>query len=45
VTTIRFRHAAFGPILEDHRKGVTTGWNHIHEQARQRAERKTRSGR
>jgi uncharacterized protein YndB with AHSA1/START domain len=38
-TLINFRHSAFGLIQEDHRKGVTTGWNSIHEQARQRAER------
>jgi uncharacterized protein YndB with AHSA1/START domain len=39
-TLIKFHHSAFGLIDEEHRKGVTTGWNHIHEQARQRAERK-----
>ena len=38
-TLIQFHHSAFGLIQEDHKKGVTTGWNHIHEQARQRAER------
>jgi uncharacterized protein YndB with AHSA1/START domain len=38
-TLIKFQHSAFGLIQEDHKKGVTTGWNHIHEQARQRAER------
>lgn len=38
-TLISFRHSAFGLIQEDHRKGVNTGWSHIHEQARQRAER------
>ncbi|HEY3705302.1 MAG TPA: SRPBCC domain-containing protein [Terracidiphilus sp.] len=38
-TLISFRHSAFGLIQEEHKKGVTTGWNHIHEQARQRAER------
>jgi uncharacterized protein YndB with AHSA1/START domain len=38
-TLIRFRHSGFGLIQEDHRKGVTTGWNHIHEQAKRRAER------
>src|SRR4030088_2686186 len=30
-TTIKFRHAALGLIQEDHRKGVSTGWSHIHE--------------
>jgi hypothetical protein len=38
VTIIKFRHSAFGVILDDHRKGVKTGWNHIHEQVRKRAE-------
>jgi uncharacterized protein YndB with AHSA1/START domain len=38
-TLINFRHSAFGIIQEDHRKGVTTGWNFMHEQARLRAER------
>lgn len=37
-TVIKFCHTAFGPILEDHRKGVTTGWNAIHDKVRQRAE-------
>lgn len=39
-TLIKFHHSAFGLIDDEHKKGVTTGWNHIHEQARQRAERK-----
>jgi uncharacterized protein YndB with AHSA1/START domain len=38
-TLIKFRHSAFGLITDEHKKGVTTGWNHIHEQARLRAER------
>jgi uncharacterized protein YndB with AHSA1/START domain len=38
-TLIKFHHSAFGLIDDEHKKGVTTGWNHIHEQARQRAER------
>ena len=37
-TVIKFCHAGFGLIQEDHRKGVTTGWTYIHEQARRRAE-------
>ena len=37
-TVIRLCHAAFGLIHEDHRKGVTTGWNHMLEGARRRAE-------
>ncbi|UWZ84689.1 SRPBCC family protein [Occallatibacter riparius] len=38
-TLIKFTHSAFGLIPEEHKKGVTTGWNHTHEQARLRAER------
>lgn len=38
VTVIKFRHSALGLIQEDHRKGVTGGWTHIHEQVRKRAE-------
>ena len=38
VTTIKFRHSAFGLIPEDHRKGVGGGWGHINEQIRKRAE-------
>lgn len=38
-TLIRFRHAGFGLIDEQHRKGVNTGWSYINEQVRQRAER------
>jgi len=37
-TIIKFRHSAFGVILDEHRKGVTKGWSHIHEQVRKRAE-------
>ncbi len=39
VTTIKFRHTAFGLIEDNHRRGVTGGWGHINEQIRQRAER------
>lgn len=39
VTTITFRHSAFGLIQDDHRRGVTGGWGHINEQVRRRAER------
>ena len=38
-TVIKFCHSAFGVIQEDHRKGVVSGWNHIHESVRQRAEK------
>jgi hypothetical protein len=45
-TLIKFRHAGFGIIQEDHRKGVVGGWSYIHEQARLRAEGlKTKSAR
>ncbi len=37
-TVIKFCHAGFGLIQEDHKKGVATGWSHIHEQVRARAE-------
>lgn len=40
VTTIKFRHSGFGLISDDHRKGVSTGWNYFHEQVRLRAEKK-----
>src|SRR5262244_3269638 len=38
VTIIRFHHFGFGLISEEHRAGVTTGWNHMNELARKRAE-------
>src|SRR5882672_8529228 len=37
-TLIAFHHTALGLILEEHRKGVTGGWKHIHEGVRKRAE-------
>lgn len=37
-TVIRFRHAGFGLIQDDHRNNVTKGWGYIHEQARKKAE-------
>ena len=37
-TIIKFRHSAFGLIQEEHRRGVGTGWGHINEQVRRRAE-------
>ncbi|MGA2672402.1 MAG: SRPBCC domain-containing protein [Terracidiphilus sp.] len=40
VTLIKFHHSAFGLIQDDHKKGVATGWNHILEQVRRRAEGK-----
>ena len=41
-TLIKFHHKAFGVIQEDHRKGVTSGWTHMLEGARKRAEAKKR---
>ena len=38
-TTIKFTHSGFGLIQEDHRKGVVSGWSHMHENVRKRAER------
>lgn len=41
-TLIKFCHAGFGLIQEEYKTGarsVVTGWGHIHEQLRQRAER------
>src|SRR6266404_5504001 len=37
-TTIKFHHAALGLIQDDHRKGVSSGWSHIHERVRKQAE-------
>jgi uncharacterized protein YndB with AHSA1/START domain len=37
-TLMTFRHTAFGLIPDDHRKGLTEGWNHLHESIRKRAE-------
>jgi hypothetical protein len=37
-TLIKFRHSGFGLVQEDHRKGVTGGWNYIHQKVRERAE-------
>ena len=38
VTTIKFRHAGFGLIPEEYKKNVVTGWTHMLEKARERAE-------
>jgi uncharacterized protein YndB with AHSA1/START domain len=37
-TLITFRHTAFGLIPDDHRAGLSQGWNHLHEAIRNRAE-------
>jgi uncharacterized protein YndB with AHSA1/START domain len=39
VTVIQFRHAAFGLVPDEHRKGATAGWAHMMAQTRVRAER------
>jgi hypothetical protein len=39
-TLITFRHTAFGPIDEQHRRGVQTGWNSILDRIRKHAEAK-----
>ena len=37
-TLIKFHHMALGLIIEDHRRGVSSGWSRIHERVRSRAE-------
>ncbi|MEO8126242.1 MAG: SRPBCC domain-containing protein [Bryobacteraceae bacterium] len=37
-TVIKFRHAAFGLIQDDHRQNVSKGWGSVHERVRSRAE-------
>jgi hypothetical protein len=37
-TLIKFHHAALGLITEEHRTGVVSGWAHMNEGARKRAE-------
>ena len=37
-TLIKFHHTALGLILDEHRKGVRTGWSGIHERVRKAAE-------
>src|SRR5438477_9349997 len=39
-TLIKFHHKAFGLIQEEHRTGVSKGWNHIHARVREKAESK-----
>lgn len=39
-TLITFVHSALGLIVDDHRKGVSTGWSYINENVRKRAESK-----
>lgn len=37
-TLIKFHHTALGLIQDEHRQGVNTGWTHIHNRVRARAE-------
>jgi hypothetical protein len=37
-TLIQFRHTALGLIQDDHRKGTSSGWSHIHSRVRANAE-------
>jgi hypothetical protein len=41
-TVIKFHHKAFGVIQDEHRRGVSTGWSHINERIKARAERGSR---
>jgi len=41
-TLIKFHHKAFGVISDDHRRGVTPGWTHIHQMVKARAERNSK---
>ena len=38
-TVIKFCHAGFGLILDEHKKNVVKGWGYIHDKVRERAER------
>ncbi|HEV2325145.1 MAG TPA: SRPBCC domain-containing protein [Terracidiphilus sp.] len=38
-TVIKFCHAGFGLILDEHKKNVVKGWGYIHSKVRERAER------
>ncbi len=38
-TLIKFCHAGFGPIPEEQKKGMVSGWAYISDRVRQRAER------
>ena len=37
-TLIKFHHKAFGLIQDDHRRGVSQGWNHMNSRIKARAE-------
>jgi Activator of Hsp90 ATPase homolog 1-like protein len=40
-TLIKFHHYAIGVISDDQKKGFAGGWKHIHERAKERAEKKS----
>ena len=37
-TLIKFSHSVVGPVPDDHRPGLTTGWSALHARVRQAAE-------
>ena len=41
-TLIRFHHKAFGAIPEEHRRGLSQGWNSMNDRIKQRAEGKAK---
>jgi uncharacterized protein YndB with AHSA1/START domain len=41
-TLIKFHHKAFGAIQEEHRRGVDSGWTHMNERIKARAERNSK---
>ena len=41
-TVIKFCHAGFGLIQEEHKKNVSTGWSTIHGRVRERAEKQAK---
>ena len=38
-TLIKFHHTALGLITDEHRRGVVTGWNHLLDSVKARAEK------
>jgi hypothetical protein len=42
-TLISFNHTAMGLIIDDHRKGVGTGWTHMHAKVKKIAESKRKN--
>jgi len=41
-TLIKFHHSGFGLVDEEHKRRVVGGWTHIHQKARERAEKSRR---